>query len=116
MQLKDRPNFSMYSSFVYMKGRSGKNFLFDCHFVEIYMQRERKKIYIYGTFLPNKGGAGGLGGGSSSGVGNVGGYGSHYPQPPSLPVMEGATALDPAEMKYSCTMDFRSQGKHFSML
>ncbi|XP_063840068.1 segmentation protein cap'n'collar-like isoform X3 [Scylla paramamosain] len=63
-----------------------------------------KKQHMYG-----RGGAGGLGGGSSSGVANVGGYGSHYPQPPSLPVMEGATALDPAEMKYSCTMDFRSQ-------
>lgn len=58
------------------------------------------------------GAAGSLAGGSSSGVGNVGGYGSHYPTPPSIPAMEGATALDPAEMKYSCTMDFRSQGRN----
>ncbi|XP_050693116.1 segmentation protein cap'n'collar-like isoform X2 [Eriocheir sinensis] len=64
-----------------------------------------KKQHMFG-----RGGAtGSLGGGSSSGVGNVGGYGSHYPPPPSIPAMEGATALDPAEMKYSCTMDFRSQ-------
>lgn len=62
--------------------------------------------------LTQGGAAGSLGGGSSSGVGNVGGYGSHYPPPPSIPAMEGATALDPAEMKYSCTMDFRSQGRH----
>ncbi|XP_042228738.1 segmentation protein cap'n'collar-like isoform X2 [Homarus americanus] len=65
-----------------------------------------KKQHMFG-----RGGAtGSLGGGSSSGVGNVGGYGTHYP-PPSIPSMEGATALDPAEMKYSCTMDFRSQGE-----
>lgn len=50
-----------------------------------------------------------MGGGSSAGVGDVGGYGGHYP-PPGIQSMEGATALDPAEMKYSCTMDFRSQG------
>ena len=44
----------MYSSFVYMKGRSGKNFLFDCHFVEIYMQRERKKSIYMVPFSPIK--------------------------------------------------------------
>lgn len=67
---------------------------------------------IYFTCFIIGAAAGGLGGGSSSGVGNVGGYGSHYPPPPSIPTMEGATALDPAEMKYSCTMDFRTQGRH----
>ncbi|XP_069172404.1 endoplasmic reticulum membrane sensor NFE2L1 isoform X11 [Procambarus clarkii] len=66
-----------------------------------------KKQHMFG-----RGGAtGNLGGNSSGGVGNVGGYGSPYPPPPTIPTMEGATALDPAEMKYSCTMDFRSQGE-----
>lgn len=60
-------------------------------------------------FLSKPGATGGMGGGSSAGVGDVGGYGGHYP-PPGIQTMEGATALDPAEMKYSCTMDFRSQG------
>ncbi|XP_071530682.1 uncharacterized protein cnc isoform X3 [Panulirus ornatus] len=66
-----------------------------------------KKQHMFGR----GGTTGSLGGGSGSSVGTLGGYGSHYPPPPSIPSMEGATALDPAEMKYSCTMDFRSQGE-----
>ncbi|KAK3856164.1 hypothetical protein Pcinc_037486 [Petrolisthes cinctipes] len=66
----------------------------------------KKQLMFRGGTTGNLGGGAGTG---SGGVGGVGGYGSHYPPPPSLPTMEGATALDPAEMKYSCTMDFRSQ-------
>lgn len=74
---------------------------------------------LWSRFITPGGTTGSLGGGAgagSGGVGNVGGYGSHYPPPPSLPTMEGATALDPAEMKYSCTMDFRSQGKTIDLI
>ncbi|XP_069996344.1 segmentation protein cap'n'collar isoform X4 [Penaeus vannamei] len=67
----------------------------------------RDKRYFHDNL---QGATGGMGGGSSAGVGDVGGYGGHYP-PPGIQTMEGATALDPAEMKYSCTMDFRSQGE-----
>ncbi|XP_042862904.1 endoplasmic reticulum membrane sensor NFE2L1-like isoform X6 [Penaeus japonicus] len=67
----------------------------------------RDKRYFHDNL---QGATGGMGGGSSAGVGDVGGYGGHYP-PPGIQSMEGATALDPAEMKYSCTMDFRSQGE-----
>ncbi|CAL4087126.1 unnamed protein product, partial [Meganyctiphanes norvegica] len=65
------------------------------------------KRYFHDS-LQEGSGAGGLSG--PGGVGDVSGYGSHYPPPPpGVPnTMEGATALDPSEMKYSCTMDFRS--------
>ncbi|KAK7080713.1 hypothetical protein SK128_006839 [Halocaridina rubra] len=70
----------------------------------------RDKRYFHDN-LPHVGAPGGVGSGSSSGVGgDVSGYGGHYPPPPGISSMEGATALDPSEMKYSCTMDFRSQG------
>ena len=47
-------------------------------------------------------------------MGDVGGYvggpyGGAGPMGGAPPTLEGATALDPAEMKYSCTLDFRSQ-------
>ncbi|XP_076040733.1 segmentation protein cap'n'collar-like [Oratosquilla oratoria] len=55
--------------------------------------------------------------GSPSGIGGgagLGGFSGHYPHPSHHGAMEGATALDPAEMKYSCTMDFRAQGNELS--
>ncbi|XP_064112236.1 uncharacterized protein LOC135219410 isoform X4 [Macrobrachium nipponense] len=71
-----------------------------------------RDIRYFHDNLPHGGPAGGVSSGSSSSVGgDVSGYGSHYPPPPGISSMEGATALDPSEMKFSCTMDFRSQGE-----
>ncbi|XP_066977446.1 endoplasmic reticulum membrane sensor NFE2L1 isoform X1 [Macrobrachium rosenbergii] len=71
-----------------------------------------RDIRYFHDNLPHGGPAGGVSSGSSSSVGgDVSGYGGHYPPPPGISSMEGATALDPSEMKFSCTMDFRSQGE-----
>ncbi|XP_068220832.1 segmentation protein cap'n'collar isoform X2 [Palaemon carinicauda] len=71
-----------------------------------------RDIRYFHDNVPHGGPAAGVGSGSSSSVGgDVSGYGGHYPPPPGISSMEGATALDPSEMKFSCTMDFRSQGE-----